>query len=153
LRLALKAAEQGMFDINLKTGDMTTTPDFAQLMGYDADTHYENYDTWIERIHPDDRKIIAKIFKQFKNSKQSEFRAEYRQRKADGNFAWILSVGKVIEYDKDGTPLRLLGTNLDITSAKSRMQLYRKARSVSAACSKMPLLEYSNYSRRNYPDG
>ncbi len=119
LRLALNASNQGMFDFNLKTGKVIITPDFTRMMGYDPDHIHEDYDSWLERMHPEDRKPVIDAIKQLQTLKKPDFRAEYRQRKADGSYAWILSIGKVVEFDEQGRPLRLLGTDIDITARKA----------------------------------
>lgn len=43
---------------------------------------------------------------------------EYRERHKDGYWIWILSRGNVIERAADGRPLRVLGTDTDITHLK-----------------------------------
>jgi len=43
---------------------------------------------------------------------------EYRVRTRSGEWKWILSRGKVVERDRDGKPLRMVGTYRDITERK-----------------------------------
>ena len=45
----------------------------------------------------------------------------------DGNWKWILSLGKVIEYDSEGKPLRMLGTHTDITERKQAEERFVSA--------------------------
>ena len=46
---------------------------------------------------------------------------EFRMRRADGDWAWIRSIGKIIELDPDGRPQRLIGVHID-TSAAHQIQ-------------------------------
>ncbi len=41
-----------------------------------------------------------------------EFRFEFRMRRKDGNYSWILSVGRVTMRDDEGRPTRLIGSSL-----------------------------------------
>ena len=47
--------------------------------------------------------------------------SEFRMRRADESWAWIRSVGKVIEHDARGKPERLIGVHID-TSAAHQIQ-------------------------------
>jgi PAS domain S-box-containing protein len=47
-----------------------------------------------------------------------DYKVEFRQRMQDGTYKWILSVGKIVSRDEDGTPLRLIGTHTDIHERK-----------------------------------
>ncbi|MEB0302370.1 PAS domain-containing sensor histidine kinase, partial [Mucilaginibacter sp. 5C4] len=44
----------------------------------------------------------------------------------DGTYKWILDRGKVIEYDKDNEPTRIIGTHTDITDQKQKEQHLRE---------------------------
>ena len=46
------------------------------------------------------------------------YHTEHRVRTAVGDWRWISSRAKVVERDRDGHPIRVAGTNLDITERK-----------------------------------
>ena len=58
----LQAANQGLYDLDIQTGDTVVNREYAQMLGYDPDTFVETNAAWIERLHPDDRESVAKIF-------------------------------------------------------------------------------------------
>ena len=118
LRLSLLAANQGLYDLNVQTGDTIVNRQYAEMLGYDFETFVETNAFWIERLHPDDREITAKAYRDYIDGLLPEYRVEFRQRTKNGNWKWILSLGKVIEYDSQGSPLRMLGTHTDITERK-----------------------------------
>lgn len=118
LRLALKAADQGLWDLNLKTGVSKVSDEYLTMLGYNPNNYIETYDKWIDRMHPDDKDRVVKIYKDYMDGLTDEYKIEFRQRTADGNYKWILSLGKIIQYDNENKPLRIIGTHTDISKFK-----------------------------------
>lgn len=130
LRLSLQAANQGLYDFNLQSGAAIVNREYAEMLGYDADTFVETNSARIERLHPDDQDVVAKAYTDYINGLIPEYRVEFRQKTQDGSWKWILSLGKVVEYDAQGKPLRMLGTHTDITERKQAEEklIYSEAR-------------------------
>lgn len=118
LRLALKATNQGLYDLNISTGDAIVSPEYATMLGYDPATFQETNAKWIERLHPDDREPIANTYSDYAQGKIPDYAVEFRQLTANGDWRWIHSVGKIVTWDEAGNPLRMLGTHTDITDRK-----------------------------------
>lgn len=118
LRLSLNAANQGLYDLNIQTGEAIVNDEYALMLGYDPKLFKETNSLWIERLHPDDREITSKAFIDYVSGKTSEYRVEFRQKTSDGQWMWILSMGKIVEYDSVGKPLRMLGTHTNINERK-----------------------------------
>ncbi len=129
LRLSLQAANQGLYDLNVQTGAAIVNREYAQMLGYNPETFVETNNAWIERLHPDDRDVTAKVYSDYIQGITPEYRVEFRQKTKDGNWIWILSLGKVVEYDTDGKPLRMLGTHTDITMHKQAEKRLRESES------------------------
>jgi PAS domain S-box-containing protein len=127
LRLALKAADQGLYDLNIATGEALVTPEYATMLGYDPAQFHETNAAWIERLHPDDRNSIAETYRDYVAGKIPEYRVEFRQRTKSGDWKWILSLGKIVATDEQGKPLRMLGTHTDITELKLTEQALRES--------------------------
>ncbi len=119
LKLALEAADQGTYDLNVQTGEAVVSPEFARMLGYEPGSFRETYAKWIERLHPDDHERVSRTYRDYIAGKTSEYRVEFRHRTAAGEWKWILSLGKLVERDAEGRPLRMLGTHTDITERKS----------------------------------
>jgi PAS domain S-box-containing protein len=123
LRLSLQASNQGMYDLDVQTGKAVVNQEYAHMLGYDFETFIETNSAWIERLHPDDVEITSKAYADYISGLKSEYRIEFRQRTKDGNWKWILSLGRVVEWDAQGKPLRMLGTHTDITERKQSEDL------------------------------
>jgi PAS domain S-box-containing protein len=126
LRLALRAANQGIYDLNVQTGDAIVSPEYASMLGYDPDTFHETHAFWIERLHPDDLESVTQTYRRYIAGELAEYRVEFRQRTRSGQWKWILSLGSVVEWCKDGQPLRMLGTHTDIDTRKQAEARYRE---------------------------
>lgn len=119
LRLAMAAASQGLYDLDLTTGDARVSPEYATMLGYDPVTFVETNAAWLERLHPDDHAAAYKAFDDYVSGRLPEYRVEFRQLTRDGGWKWILSLGKIQERAADGRPLRMLGTHTDIDAIKA----------------------------------
>ncbi len=118
LRLALAAGRQGLYDLNVQTGEAFFSDEYAVMLGYDPETFVETNASWQERLHPDEREKVAKFYSDYIEGREPEYKLEFRQRTRTGDWKWILSTGKIVEWDHEGKPLRMIGTHLDITKQK-----------------------------------
>ncbi|MBW4619205.1 MAG: PAS domain-containing protein [Cyanosarcina radialis HA8281-LM2] len=118
LRLALTAANQGLYDLNIQTGEAIVSPQYALMLGYDPLEFEENNAKWQERTHPDDRERVSRAYEDYIAGRSNRYEVEFRQRTKLGNWKWILSIGSIVEWDDDVEPLRLLGTHTDISDRK-----------------------------------
>ena len=143
LRLAADAAAMGLYDVNVQTGEATVNEHYALMLGFDPASFHETNAAWIERLHPDDREPVAAMYRDYVAGKVAEYRAEFRQRTVSGDWKWILSMGRLVERDAQGAPLRMLGTHLDISAPK---QVEEQLRAAAAEAAR--LLEQEVRSRR-----
>lgn len=129
LRLSLEATKQGLWDLNVITGEVIVNAEYASMLGYDPEAFNETKAEWVARLHPDDRPRVADVYRRYLNGSLKQYRVEFRQRRADGSWCWILSMGSVVERDSKGRALRMLGTYTSIDShkqAEEKLQLFAK---------------------------
>jgi PAS domain S-box-containing protein len=125
LRLALMAANQGLYDLNLQTGNAIVSTEYATMLGYEPAEFQETNAKWIERLHPDDLERVAGTYRAYVNGEIANYIVEFRQRTKNGDWKWILSLGKIVEWD-DSKPLRMLGTHTDISDRKAAEALLQQ---------------------------
>lgn len=117
LRLAMTVTRQGWFDLNLPSGKIEVSPEYAKMLGFEPGEFKTNLKIWEKNIHPDDREKILKIF--YEGIEKGEAKPlEYRRRTKTGDYIWVHSIGKIFEYDSGNKPLRMIGTQTDITERK-----------------------------------
>lgn len=130
LRLALLAANQGWYDLNVQTGEAVVSPEYALMLGYDPDSFRETHAAWCDRLHPEDREEVCRVYRDYVEGRRGEYRVEFRQRMRSGGWKWVLSLGRIVEWDRDGKPLRMLGTHTDIDERKrveaERLEMERR---------------------------
>jgi PAS domain S-box-containing protein len=118
LRLALHAAGQGLYDLDVTTGDAKFNPEYAAMIGYDPATFEETNAKWAERLHPDDREKVYATYSAYIRGEIPSYEVEFRQKTKSGDWLWTLSIGSIVSRDANGKPLRMLGTHTDITARK-----------------------------------
>ncbi len=115
LRLALTAANQGFYDLDLCSGKAKISHEYATILGYDPEEYDSSLDFWAKQIHPDDRDRTLAVLKSVAQGEATSYSVEYRLRCKSGEWKWILSRGKVMDYLADGTAARLMGIHTDIS--------------------------------------
>lgn len=116
--LALRGANDGVWDWNLATGEVFYSDRIKTMLGYPADAFANSTDDWLVRVHPEDLKRTSAFFTQHLKGETEFFEAEYRLRCKDGSFKWVLSRGKAL-LDESGKPVRMAGSNTDITERRA----------------------------------
>ena len=117
--LALEAANEGLWDWDLTTGQAYFSPRYFTMLGYAVGELPSSYDTWLQLLHPDDRPGVVPAIQEHIEKKHGSFEVEFRLRTKTGEWRWIQSRGKVVTRDGEGRPQRLVGTHADITERKS----------------------------------
>ncbi|MHB8204258.1 MAG: PAS domain-containing protein, partial [Desulfomonilaceae bacterium] len=118
LRLALDAAHVVVWDWDLKTGRAIWEETYTRMLGYEPNELDPGVHTWKRLIHPDDWGKLSEVLNKHLSGQLASFEAEYRIRNKSGQWIWLQSRGKVVEHDKDGKPLRMRGTTIDVTELR-----------------------------------
>ena len=118
LRLALNGAKEGMWDWNLQIDEVYFSDTCYTMLGYEHNEFEKTGRRWQDLIHPDDWDRVSKIFKEHLKSKTDYYESVFRIKDKFGEWRWILDHGKVIERDKEGKPIRAVGTHIDISKQK-----------------------------------
>ena len=72
---------------------------------------------WLSGVHPDDQDHCRRLYSASFNARV-DFEMEYRLRRFDGEFRWLLDIG-VPRFESDGTFLGYVGSCIDITDRKT----------------------------------
>lgn len=119
LDLALWGSRQGLWDWNIKTGEVYRDDRYLEMLGYSRDELPPTREAWQKLVHPTDLENLELVLRECLSGRRPFFEAEYRFRNKYGNWIWLLDRGRVSEWDEAGYPVRIVGTSQDIRLQKS----------------------------------
>jgi PAS domain S-box-containing protein len=124
LQLATRTAKIGIWDWDLVKNKLLWDESMCQLYGIQERDFGEVYDEWASALHPED-KAHAEGEIQAALRGEREYTPEFRILRPDGSTRYIKAESKTFR-DRDGKPLRMIGTNIDITDQKqAEMEIHR----------------------------
>jgi len=118
-KFALEGAGAGVWDLNVQSGDIFFSKQWKALLGYEDHEIRNCLEEWKRLIHPEDAEATFRQIELTHEENLDVCTAEFRMKRKDGEWAWILGMGKVVERDANGKPLRVIGTHTDITERKN----------------------------------
>lgn len=125
--LASLAANDGLWDWDLKTDEVHYSARWKSMLGYDEDEIAQGTEEWFKRIHPADTEQVKLEISKHLEDKSTHFENEHRMMHKNGSYRWMLTRGIAVRED-DGTPTRMAGSQTDISLRKrAEEQLVRDA--------------------------
>jgi len=118
LELAMITMNAGLWDWNVQQKKIHFNSRYSSMLGYEEGEIENDTSHRVKLVHPDDQPHMQETLADVLAGKLSEYRLEQRYRKKTGEWIWVLCLGKVVERDKDGIPVRLIGTHIDIHKSK-----------------------------------
>ncbi|MGW6129923.1 EAL domain-containing protein [Cellulomonas sp. NPDC055163] len=123
---AARAANDGLWELDLGTRAMYVSPRGRQLLGLDPDAP-ARMERWTEVTHPQDQERVRASFAQALDSPEVPVEVEYRVRRPDGTYHWLLSRGLGVATGPSGRAARLVGSLSDIHPRKELEERLRAA--------------------------
>lgn len=117
-KFALEGANDGVWDWDFQSDEVLYSKRWKEMFGYAEDEMGNARSEWFNRVHPDDLPRVVEIIERHLYSHTPAPSVEYRMRCKDGSWKWTLGRGMVVSRDDQGEPLRLVGTNTDISARK-----------------------------------
>lgn len=123
LEIILETSTDGYWDWHIGSGVNGEedyeylSPSFKKQLGYDDDEMENRPSSWMSRAYLEDLdRLEIELKKHFESNGEYEFKVITRYTHKNGHLIKILCRGKVIKWDEDGTPKRMVGTHIDITN-------------------------------------
>ncbi|MGI6664214.1 MAG: PAS domain-containing protein [Christensenellaceae bacterium] len=101
--------------------------DYLELLGYRPDEVDGSYDEWAAFIHPEDLPRVEEALTKYLTGEIESYAEEVRMRHKDGRYIWTLDVGRIVEWNEEGEPTRILGGHLDIDTLKRTEENLQRA--------------------------
>ncbi|MEI6584902.1 MAG: PAS domain S-box protein [Sediminibacterium sp.] len=117
-KFALEGSGAGIWEYNFQTEALFFSVQYEKMLGYTKDELENNSTIWPAIIHPDDFKHFKEYDLEYEQGIRTSHKKEYRIKRKDGTYIWVLDRGMLISKTNDGRSLRLIGTHTDITEKK-----------------------------------
>ena len=112
--LAVRGANDGIWDWNLKTDLVYYSPRWKTMLGYAENEIGDAPEEWFERVNAADVVRVRQALEAHVRGETSHFESEFRIRCRDGKYRWVSSRGLSIR-DVRGNAQRIAGSQSDIT--------------------------------------
>ena len=123
--LAVRGSNDGLWDWDLIADTVYYSPRWYEMLGIAGD-HTEDtpatLETWITRVHRDDRERVLAELRAFAETPQKRLRIEHRVRHHNGHYRWML-VRAAARRDAAGRAVRIAGWHTDVTEDKRAEKL------------------------------
>jgi PAS domain S-box-containing protein len=123
LQLSQKIVQVASFEADLtQNGHHRVSPQWYLIFGIAPEMFEHSCDAWLSLVHPDDREIVKSGIDGALAQQAPDFSSEFRiVRQNDRMVRWI-ELRAAIRYDAEGRPIRIAGSNIDITERKQAEQ-------------------------------
>ncbi|WP_142786335.1 PAS domain S-box protein [Changchengzhania lutea] len=123
LSLAVRTGGVGIWDWDIVNNELIWDNQMYTIYGRTPETFGNVYESWQQGLHPDDRERCNREIKEAIQGNK-EFNTEYRVIWPDSSIHYLRAIA-IVEFDADGNPLRMIGTNWDITESKQKKHRLR----------------------------
>ncbi len=128
LSMALAAAQEGLWDWGIESGESYISDHWFGMLGYEPDELPAAMQTFENLVHPADLAAVRKAIQAAIEGKTDRFECEIRMRTKSGAWKWVLDIGEVIERSEDGRGTRIVGVHIDIDGTKQVQRELEEAR-------------------------
>ncbi len=117
LELALLGNHDGVWDWDLITNEVYYSPRWKEILGYEDSELSNNFSSWEEHAHPDDKEQVFLDIQKHIDGKTKYMDNVHRLKHKNGHWIWIQDRAKAI-LNEQGKAIRMIGTHTDITQEK-----------------------------------
>lgn len=124
LALVARATNDALYDWDLRTGYTWSNGSYVAQFGIHPSDVEADMRHWLARVHPDERERVKQSLDDALNSDTETWSAEYRFRRADDVYAYVLDRTYLLR-DADGRVVRMVGAMFDLTGRRQTEEALR----------------------------
>lgn len=118
--LAARAANDGLWDWDLASGEIYYSTRWKEMLGYSDDEVGTGSQEWLGRVHPEDQQELGDRL----HGNAEVFEHEHRVRARDGAYRWMHC--RALAVAEGGVIRRLVGSLTDVTERKELEERLRR---------------------------
>ena len=122
--LAVRGANDGVWEWILETGEMHFSRRWRELLGYGVDDLSNSVNEWFDRVHPDDVTGLKEDIDAHLSGDSPYHESEHRIRASDGTYRWVIS--RAVAQRQNGRPVRMAGSITDTSDFRLREEKIRE---------------------------
>ena len=126
LEEAQEVAHLGCWELDIHSSQAKWSNEEFRLLGYEVGSVQARYEAFIDAVHPDDRDVVNREVEKAIKGEVDPYEVEHRILLRDGGERVVQQRGRVVR-DDSGSPLRLVGTTLDISKHRQIEEALRVA--------------------------
>nr|WP_317270252.1 PAS domain-containing protein [Arthrospira sp. PLM2.Bin9] len=127
LELALESSHIGLWDWNIQTNQVVFNQQWRSLLGYEQHEIDNDLEEWQSRVHPEDLPRVYEDINQHLQKHTPFYQNEHRLRSKDDCYKWVSTKGRVVSWDRQGDPVRFIGTYTDISEQQAALRERKQA--------------------------
>lgn len=125
--MVAKATQDAVYDWDIIEDNLHWDEGFKSLFAHELKGDKYTIETWANNVHPEDIERARKSMEEaLESPATSEWKGEYRFKKADGSYADVLERGFIIR-NEEKEAVRMIGALQDITKLKQKEQELRES--------------------------
>ena len=117
-RLIFNSSSDIFFDVDLRTNTVVLSDAFEKKMGYKVINNMASGTAWMRHIHPDDKERLENDYRIMLQSKETEWKYNFKYLRADNSVISIIGSSIVLRH-ADGMAYRIIGSMLDTDKHKN----------------------------------
>jgi len=117
LEFAVNGTNDGLWDWDISKKEVYFSPRWKSMLGYENYELKNEFQTWLDLIHPDDLEYAQSGIKKSHKNLDLAYSIAHRLRHKDGHWVWVLSRANTI-FDSNGKAIRMVGFHTDISKQK-----------------------------------
>jgi signal transduction histidine kinase/CheY-like chemotaxis protein len=129
LAIALDAAQMGIWDADLITGNSHQSPRYNEILGCSEAASQWSRQALLARVNAEDRDAVARSLDAAMETGILHF--ECRVRRPDGQLRSVVVDGRVY-HSNDGTPVRVAGVATDVTERRRIEEVLQQRQKLQA---------------------
>ena len=112
----------GMWDWDLENDTISFDDRYLDMLGYSRADFPSTIDSWMQLVHPADREKSNAELENTISGRVDAYSCDLRMRCCEGHYIWTHDVGRIVAWDTNGRPTRMLGGHLDVDHIKKTEQ-------------------------------
>jgi two-component system sensor histidine kinase/response regulator len=134
-QLATQAADEGLWDWNLRTGEVYMSARWKALLGYQDDEIPNTLESWTNRVHPGDLSQAMMDLESYMDGKLASYDKTIRVRHRNGRYRWFKNCWMAVR-DSKGNAVRIVGTVNDVTEYRKHQEEMAAAKDAAEAAAR-----------------